>query len=152
MKPGDFIMAIAPAARESMLKTRIPASFVIAQAALESGWGSHAPGMNLFGVKADKSWHGATITLPTREFIKGKWVVVSAIWRKYNDWLECIDDHAQFFLTNHRYQYAFIGLLTGEQFAKSIAAAGYATDPKYADKLIAVMRSHDLSQYDEVTA
>jgi flagellum-specific peptidoglycan hydrolase FlgJ len=151
MTPEDFIAAIAPSAQSSALVTRIPASFVVAQGALESAWGISQlaqQGFNLFGVKADASWIGDTIAMSTREFINGKSVVVPALWRKYTSWLDCLNDHAAFLRNNHRYQSAFSGIQTGESFARAIAAAGYATDPLYAGKLIGIIRSHNLASLD----
>lgn len=151
MKPDDFIAEIAPAAQASMLTSNIPASFTIAQAALESGWGSSQlaqKGFNLFGVKADKSWEGEILELPTREFLKGTWVTVLAPWRKYEDWLGAIEDHAAFLLNNPRYKSAFVGDRDGESFAHAVAAAGYATDPAYAQKVIDTMRAHQMHRFD----
>jgi flagellum-specific peptidoglycan hydrolase FlgJ len=150
MTPVEFIKTISDAARASMAKTKIPASFTIAEGALESGWAKSAlvvQARNLFGVKADPAWHGEVLTMDTPEFLKGQWVTVSAKWRKYADWQACMDDHAQFLLTNRRYAHA-LTCKDGESFAQAVAAAGYATDPKYADKLISVMRTHDLAQFD----
>jgi flagellum-specific peptidoglycan hydrolase FlgJ len=150
MQPNDFIAAIAPAARKSMAITHIPASFVVAQGALESGWGTSAlskQGFNLFGVKADASWHGDTLMMDTREYLKGQWVTVPAKWRKYADWQACIDDHAAFLLNNPRYQPAF-AYTSGSTFAFAIAAAGYATDPQYAQKVVSIIKAHNLSTID----
>jgi flagellum-specific peptidoglycan hydrolase FlgJ len=150
MTPDAFIAQIGPAAQDSMRTTNVPASFVIAEGALESGWGTSdlcTQARNIFGVKADASWHGPTCTMQTREFFHGQWVMVPATWRAYGDWGGCIADHAAFFLTNPRYAAAF-ETLDGESFARAVAAAGYATDPAYADKLIAIMRAHSLAQWD----
>ena len=150
MKPDDFIAAIAPAAKASAATTKIPASFTVAEAALESGWGSSqlaAQGFNLFGVKADHAWAGETLTMRTREFLDGQWVLVPALWRKYADWLGAIQDHAAFLLHNPRYKLAF-DHADGEGFARAVAAAGYATDPDYAAKVCSVIRSHDLTALD----
>ena len=151
MKAEEFISAIAPSAKKSMEKTGIPASFVIAEGALESAWGTSGlavQGKNLFGVKADKSWTGEILTMNTREFIKGKWVLVPAYWRKYATWDECIDDHAAFFMQNRRYKPALAVEKDGEAFARAVAAAGYATDPEYANKVIAIMQGHELVKFD----
>lgn len=159
MTPQEFMDALAPAARQSMAATGIPASFTLAEAALESGWGVSQLALqarNLFGVKADASWRGATLSLPTREHLHGAWVFVPALWRKYPDWQGCFTDHAAFLTDNPRYHAAFAlpqlgpddSQPWGEAFAEAVAAAGYATDPDYAAKLIAVMREHDLAQYD----
>ena len=146
----DFIAKITPAAKATQARTGIPASFTVAQAALESNWGRSwlaVDACNLFGVKADSSWTGDVFLLPTTEYVSGKPVTVDARWRKYAGWQECLDDHAKFLLENHRYQAAF-QTTTGEDFAKAVAAAGYATDPVYADKLISVMRAHNLAALD----
>lgn len=151
MKPDEFIKAISPSAQASAAKTKIPASFTIAEAALESGWGTSqlaAQGFNLFGVKADKAWKGDTLTMRTREFLKGEWVIVPALWRKYADWLGCIEDHAAFLLANPRYKAAFALCGDVHAFTAAIAAAGYATDPHYADKIMAVIHSHNLVVLD----
>lgn len=152
MTPADFIAAISPAARASMTKSHIPASLVIAQGALESSWGRSAlavDAFNLFGVKADPSWKGETVQMPTREFTNGHWVTVPAKWRKYPDWLACIDDHAAFLRYNPRYHPAFEHCGDVEAFTRAIAKAGYATDPTYADKIISIIHGHSLTKFDQ---
>lgn len=151
MTPKDFIAAISPAAIESAKITGIPASFTIAQAALESSWGSSElakQAFNLFGVKASAGWAGNVLIMPTKEFIGGKWITVNATWRKYPGWLASINDHAKFFAVNPRYRLAMTGKRTGDDFARQIAAAGYASDPRYSEKVIAVIRQHKLDALD----
>jgi len=151
MTPADFIAKIAAAARASAKATGIPASFTIAQAALESGWGNSkttAAANNLFNIKADASWKGASWSMASMEHVNGKDVVQPALWRVYPDWQACLDDRAKFFSTNKRYAGCFKAV-GGEAWARAVAAAGYATDPQYADKLIATMRSHNLQQFDQ---
>ncbi len=152
MTPEEFITAVAPAAQASMHATQIPASFVIADGALESGWGEHCPGFNIFGVKADPSWHGAVTVQRTREFIDGKPEIIEARFRAYPDWLGSISDHAQFLLTNPRYEDAFSYTGDPEAFARAVAAAGYATDPAYAGKIISIIRQHNLTAFDKEAA
>ena len=133
-----------------MLETKIPASFVVADAALESGWGKSllsVKGFNLFGVKADQSWAGETLAMQTREYVNGQWVIVPALWRKYPDWLGSISDHAKFLLTNPRYKSCFASK-TGVAFALAVQVAGYATDPDYASKLVSIIGQHNLSTLD----
>ena len=152
MTPQDFINLIGSAAQASAFKTQVPASFTVAEAALESGWGSSqlaTEGMNLFGVKADPSWQGDVLTLNTREYLHGQWVIVQAKWRKYPNWQSCMDDHAAFLHQNGRYADCFDCTL-GDDFAKSVAKAGYATDPDYANKLIAIIDRHNLLSLDGV--
>ncbi len=147
MTPDEFIKAIGPAAQASAEKTRIPASFTVAEGALESGWGNHAPGMNLFGVKADPAWHGPVTVQRTREVIHGQSVMIEAKFRAYTNWLGCIEDHAVFLLTNPRYKSAFRHN-DGPSFAKAVAAAGYATDPEYAVKICGIIKQHNLGILD----
>ena len=150
MNPSEFIMHLTNPALESHRKTGVPASITIAQAALESGWGESGlarAGNNLFGIKADSRWRGETLTLNTREFIKGQWMVVPAKWRKYASWQASIDDHAAFLKLNSRYKACFL-CTTAAAFAMALAQAGYATDPDYANKLIALMSKHQLQSFD----
>jgi flagellum-specific peptidoglycan hydrolase FlgJ len=150
MTPDAFIAAVGPAARASAAISKIPASFTVAEGALESGWGGSqlcTQAFNLFGVKADPSWTGPIFVLPTREYLDGQWVMVQAKWRKYSDWLGSIRDHAEFLLTNPRYRGAF-AYTSGATFAMAIAAAGYATDPDYASKIVSIIKAHNLSTLD----
>jgi flagellar protein FlgJ len=151
MLPNDFISAVAPAAQQCMRQSKVFASVTLAQAILESGWGSSGlaqKGFNLFGIKAIGGWTGPTISMPTREVVNGQSITVQAAFRKYPNWLGSIQDHAAFLTGNPRYAAAFKAA-NGEAFATAIAAAGYATDPNYANSLIALMRQHNLAQYDQ---
>ena len=150
MKPDEFIAQIVPGAQECMRVTKIPASVTIAQAALESGWGTKAPGNNLFGIKADKSWTGPVVEFKTHEVVKGKSVPVTAKFRAYATWSECLVDRGKFLLTNKRYAPAFLHSDNAEQFTLAIAAAGYATDPNYAAKVIATIRARKLADFDKL--
>ncbi len=152
MDAQAFIDLIGPAAQASAKDSGVPASFTVAEAALESGWGASQlaqEGKNLFGVKADPSWQGDVLTLNTREFLHGTWVMVPARWRKYADWQDCMDDHAAFLHQNRRYVPCF-ECTTGEAFATAVAQAGYATDPGYAAKVISIIRQHRLADLDGV--
>lgn len=151
MKPDQFLDMLLPAAQACQAAHGIPASFTLAQAALESEWGASKlanSGCNLFGVKADPSWKGATTVINTREFVNKQPVMVPALWRCYPDWNACIEDRAQFFIKNKRYAACFKET-TGEGWARAVAAAGYATDPDYADKVIGVMRGRNLQRFDQ---
>ena len=150
MKPIDFINAIKDDAMVSSAQTKVYASFSIAEAALESAWGESrlaTQGHNLFGVKADKAWTGNTISFRTREYLNKQWGFVNALWRKYPSWLGSFNDHAEFLHHNKRYAKAFT---TGsvEEFTIAISNAGYATDPLYASKIIAMIKQHNLKQFD----
>ncbi len=152
MTPEQFIATLAPAAQAAMQKTRIPASFIIAQAALESAWGESrltVAANNLFGIKADSGWHGSSYRIQTREYVDGHPVLVEAWFRSYPDWQTSIDDHARF-LQDPRYVQAF-NTRNGIEFGYAIAAAGYATDPLYGQKLAEIIETHHLLAYDEST-
>ncbi|QCP50141.1 mannosyl-glycoprotein endo-beta-N-acetylglucosamidase [Trinickia violacea] len=147
MTPQQFIAAIAPAARACARTARVPASVTVAQAALESGWGLHAPGLNLFGIKADRFWHGPFTTQLTHEVTDGRVVQVTARFRAYENWLGSIDDHAAFLIRNPRYKPAF-ACTNGPAFATAIARCGYSTAPTYAAMVIAIIRAHHLTLLD----
>ncbi|MGA7781164.1 MAG: glucosaminidase domain-containing protein [Paraburkholderia sp.] len=147
MTPQAFVSALSGPAQTSMATTKIPASFTVAEAALESGWGVDCPGFNLFGIKADPSWTGPVTTQQTHEVVDGQTITITANFRAYPDWLASLNDHAQFLLDNPRYQPAF-AYTTGALFAQAVAAAGYATDPLYAQKIISIIRAHGLSTLD----
>ncbi len=152
MSPSEFLDAIVPAARASHKLTGIPASFTLAQAALESGWGASKlskQGCNLFGVKADKSWKGPVLMMQTREVLNGKSVMVVARWRLYATWAECLADRVEFFKRNPRYKACFKET-TGAGWCRAVAAAGYATDPHYADKLLAMIAGRNLTRFDKL--
>lgn len=149
MPPSAFIGMLAQAAQDCQRKTGIPASITLAQAALESSWGERAIGNNLFGIKADKSWPGPTVTFGTHEHLNGKDVAMPDKFRRYASYAESMVDHAQFLLKNPRYAACFKEM-TGTGWARALQAAGYATDPDYAKKLIDIMRGRNLAFYDEV--
>jgi flagellar protein FlgJ len=152
MTPTEFLDQIAPAARASHLASGIPASFTLAQAALESSWGASklaSAAHNLFGVKADKGWKGPTLAMPTAEYENGQRVMVTALWRLYPTWDACLADRVEFFKRNKRYAACFKET-TGEGWCRAVAAAGYATDPQYAEKLMGVIRGRNLTRFDEV--
>ncbi len=82
------------------------------------------------------------------ELVRYKDVLQAANWRMYPDWQACMDDRSKFFSANPRYAACFKAI-GGEAWARAVQAAGYATDPAYADKIIAVMHAHGLSQFDK---
>lgn len=152
MSPSEFLDQVVPAARACHRATGIPASFTLAQAALESAWGASQlakRGFNLFGVKADAAWQGPTISMDTAEVYNGKRVMVPARWRQYPSWIACLTDRALFFRKNHRYADCFKET-TGEGWCRTVAAAGYATDPNYANKIIGIIRGRNLTRFDNL--
>lgn len=148
----SFINSLIRGAQEAMKTFGVPASVTIAQAILESAWGKSAltrTANNLFGIKADASWHGDKVNMPTTEYVHGNPVKVNAYFRKYNSLAESIQDHARFLKENHRYASAF-ECSSGIEFSSAIAKCGYATDTHYAKLLISLINQYDLDQYDHV--
>jgi flagellar rod assembly protein/muramidase FlgJ len=150
MPPSAFIGMLAGAAQACQRKTGIPASITLAQAALESAWGAHALGNNLFGIKADKSWTGPTVDIATHEFIKGERAAMTDKFRRYDSFADSMVDHGLFLLKNPRYAACFKET-TGMGWARALQAAGYATDPDYAKKLQDTIRARNLQFYDQLT-
>ncbi|GAA0134097.1 hypothetical protein YSY43_09370 [Paenibacillus sp. YSY-4.3] len=146
MNPDEFIAKITPAAVRDWRDNGVSAALTIAQAILESNWGTSAlanRANNLFGMKGTGS--AGSITLPTTEYRGGASYTVQAAFRKYKSWEESIADHTQLLL-NKRYGQVLHRL--GREAARNVAAAGYATDPNYANKLIALMDKYDLYRYE----
>jgi LysM repeat protein len=150
----QFIGSIAEAAVESADRTGVPASVTIAQAILESYWGSSRlahDANNYFGIKAQtRGGSAGSITLDVWEVIGGRNVVESQAFRAYNTIAESFVDHGQFFLENPRYASAMAVKGDARQFAVQINRDGYATDPAYASKLIGLMDRYNLYRYDDV--
>ena len=120
-------------------KTVLP-SVVLAQGALESGW--RETSKTLFGIK------GSGQTLLTQEFINGKYVTVSANFKTYSNLTEAV---IQYYELMNKSRYAAVkDLKTAEEQIKFIHKAGYATDPNYTDKIIKIIESNNLTQYDNV--
>ncbi len=146
-KPEDFVSAVWSHAKEAAKLTGIPEHFMIAQAALESGWGKHeirhadnSPSFNLFGIKAGKSWDGAVVEVVTTEYVNGVAEKMSEKFRAYNSYAESFQDYANLLSSNPRYQ-AVLESQDASGFAYGLQRAGYATDPMYADKLIRIINS-----------
>lgn len=145
-KAEGFIGRIGQAARVASESTGVPQALILAQAALESGWGRReivgrdgAPSFNLFGIKADRSWRGPVAEAATTEFIDGAMRRVTGKFRAYGSYEEAFADYAKFLTRNPRYA----GVLSAEgpqQAAQALQRAGYATDPEYASKLIRLMK------------
>lgn len=150
MPPSAFLGMLAGAAQECQRRTGIPASITLAQAALESAWGSRAPGNNLFGIKAGANWTGPVVNFATHEHLAGKDIALTDKFRAYTSFAESMVDHARFLRANPRYAACFRET-TGMGWASALAAAGYATDPDYAKKLQDTIRARNLQFYDQVT-
>jgi flagellum-specific peptidoglycan hydrolase FlgJ len=148
-----FIFKVVPGAQQSQRATGVPTSVTIAQAILESEWGRSylaREANNLFGVKAlTKPGPAGVVTIDAWEVENGVNVTRKGEpFRKYNSVAESIADHGMFFIENRRYREALLAKDDPKEFARRIAAAGYATDPGYAPKLIGLMDRYDLYRWD----
>ena len=144
----DFLRVHQQSARAAEEQTGIPATFMVAQAAHESGWGKHeirnadgTSSFNLFGIKAGASWKGKTAQVTTTEFVNGQPQKVVAKFRAYASYEESFRDYAQLMKNNPRYTNVVSAGNNAEGFAKGLQRAGYATDPAYAEKLTRVINT-----------
>lgn len=146
----DFINFISPAAVKVMHEKQILASITIAQAALESGWGTTELASkynNYFGHKAFNDWSGPTVELPTKECDRGGCYSTVAKWRVYDSPYQSINAHGLWYHNNGRYK-AVIGEKDYVKAIKIIHEAGYATDPLYQQKVINIIKTYNLNKFD----
>ncbi len=137
----EFVDRLWSHASEASRTTGIPAHFMIAQAALETGWGRaelrHADGSpthNLFGIKAGRNWQGAVAEATTTEYVNGVEQKKVERFRAYSSYAEAFRDYASLLGTSPRYA-AVLNAQDAAGFARGLQQAGYATDPMYAAKL-----------------
>ncbi len=143
-----FVQQHNDAAKQAEAATGIPATFMVSQAALETGWGrkeiKHAdgtPSFNLFGIKAGAHYKGPVAEVTTTEYINGKAQKVVAKFRAYSSYAELFADYAKLMKDSPRYQQVVAQGNTATGFAQGLQKAGYATDPAYADKLTRVINT-----------
>lgn len=143
-----FVQRHDVAAREAERTSGIPAAFMIAQAAHESGWGQHeirhadgTPAHNLFGIKAGALWKGPVAEVVTTEYVDGKPQRMTQRFRAYASYAESFADYAALMKTQPRYQAVLDAGSDARAFAQGLQRAGYATDPRYADKLAGVIQT-----------
>jgi len=144
--PAGFVKTLLPLARKAASELNVPAEAIVAQSALETGWGRHMlhtrdgqPAWNLFGIKADARWDGErvnSLTLEVRDGIARREV---ASFRAYGSAAEAVEDYVRFLAEQPRYA-EVSGQQNPESFAAALQRAGYATDPDYAAKIERVAR------------
>lgn len=140
MTSDEFIKTAYPAALTVQQKYNLPALALIAQSALETGWGSTIKGNMYFGIKAGANWTGKKQLLWTHEYIDGVYTKIQAWFRAYDNATESFMDYAQFMMSNPRYATA-IQQTDSTNYINEVAKAGYATDPSYAEKIIEIIQS-----------
>ena len=150
--PEEFVEKIWPIAKEFSDKKGINPQAIIAQAALETGWGKHIihqssgdSSHNLFGIKADSRWKGDVAKVDTLEFRDGIAKKERAPFRVYESYEDSIKDYLEFVHSNARYKDAVTAGQDIDHYTKELQRAGYATDPKYAQKIQRIAKGHLLN-------
>ncbi|MCG6117727.1 MAG: flagellar assembly peptidoglycan hydrolase FlgJ [Aquimonas sp.] len=151
--PEDFVRKVWPYAERAAEALGVDPRMLVAQAALETGWGRHVPaatdgrsGHNLFGIKAGRSWGGERGSHLTREFVDGRMQVERAEFRRYDSVAQSFQDYVGLLRGSARYAPALAVAGDSRAFAQALQNAGYATDPAYADKLTAIAHGPRLNR------
>jgi flagellar protein FlgJ len=146
--PAEFVKSLWPLAQHTGKVLGVAPQAILAQAALETGWGQAimqrpdgSSTHNLFGIKADSRWQGERVVMPTLEYTHGKAGKRNELFRSYDSYAASFADYANFLRSNPRYSQV---LLSGENpalFTQALQAAGYATDPDYSLKINNIINS-----------
>jgi len=154
--PEAFIETLYPAAQKVAKEMGVSPQAIVSQAALETGWGKFVihgensqgeqeNSFNFFGIKADSRWSGEKVSVTTHEYRDGQRVTEKADFRSYPSIEAGLKDYADF-LQAQRYEKAMAAGTDIEQYAKELQQAGYATDPKYAQKITRIANSELMQQ------
>lgn len=142
--PEEFLAYLKPYADQAAETLGMDTDVLLAQSALETGWGKHVPrradggsSFNLFGIKADRSWEGDKVAVGTLEYRNGVTQREQAKFRAYASPAESFVDYVAFLRRNPRYRSA-LASTNGEDFIRGLQKAGYATDPRYAAKILGI--------------
>jgi flagellar protein FlgJ len=148
-----FIRDLWPHAQKSAKELGVNADVLIAQAALETGWGRKmihdqqgGNAFNLFGIKAGKDWQGGQAVVSTIEYRDGIAQREVAAFRSYASLQQSMDDYVAFLKQNPRYRPALEEAGNSQEFLQQLQRAGYATDPAYADKISDIMKRETFSK------
>lgn len=146
--PDDFVQTLLPKIKQFAAQLNLDPKAMLAQAAIETGWGQHmihnAKGQNshnLFGIKAHKGWHGDKAPVNTLEYTNGVAKSEKANFRAYGSFEQSMQDYVSFIQQNPRYRQAIQNTQHPEAYFRALQEAGYATDPDYADKVLSVLSS-----------
>lgn len=155
--PQEFVATMLPMAQAAAEKIGVDPRYLVAQAALETGWGKSIirtrdgnSSHNLFGIKSHGSWEGESARVLTTEYKGGKAVKEAASFRAYDSYAQSFEDYVSFLQNNGRYEKALSSTENPERFVKELQQAGYATDPQYARKISQIARK--MQTYQAVAA
>ncbi len=145
--PEDFVRTLRPHAEAAARRIGVAPEVLLAQAALETGWGraisTHADGrssFNVFNIKAGDDWRGARVSVRTLEFRDGALRPEQARFRAYDSFADSFDDYVDLIWNSPRYQQALVVADEAEAYMAALSEAGYATDPDYAAKVMDILR------------
>jgi len=138
---SDFIRQVGPLLREAGQQLGVSPRILLAQAALETGWGRSVVGNNLFGIKAGPSWSGASVAAATHEYENGRLVAIRDNFRAYPDYRASVEDFVSLVKNSSRYRSALGAGEDAGAYAQALLAGGWATDIDYVRKLQAVAGS-----------
>ncbi|QXH45495.1 flagellar assembly peptidoglycan hydrolase FlgJ [Pseudomonas xanthosomatis] len=143
----EFVATMLPMAEQAAKRIGVDPRYLVAQAALETGWGKSvmrnsdgSSSHNLFGIKATGNWQGGEARAITSEFRDGQFVKETAAFRSYDSYQDSFHDLVSLLQNNSRYQEAVKSADKPEQFVRELQKAGYATDPNYASKISQIAR------------
>lgn len=149
----QFIERLVPHAQELQDGYGVIPSIILGQAILESNWGKSTLASkynNLFGIKAYGDQK--KVSLETKEFVNEEWITIQGDFKVYDSWEQSMDDHTQLFVQGVDWNPALyekvITATNYQEAAQALQDAGYATDPGYAQKIIQVIETYQLNQYD----
>ena len=149
--PLEFVHRVMPTIRRAAAALGVNPLGMLAQAALETGWGQRMPrtadgssSLNIFGIKAGEEWTGARATADTVEFSNGVATPRRTAFRAYGSIEESVGDFANLLKTSPRYRDAIAAGGDAQAYIHSIGKSGYATDPEYANKLNQILNSGTL--------
>ncbi|MDD0988845.1 flagellar assembly peptidoglycan hydrolase FlgJ [Pseudomonas shahriarae] len=144
----EFVATMLPMAKQAAERIGIDPRYLVAQAALETGWGKSvmrqqdgSSSHNLFGIKAGQSWQGAQARAITSEFRNGEMVKETAQFRSYDSYQDSFHDLVTLLQSNERYKEVLKSADNPEQFVRELQKAGYATDPAYASKISQIAKT-----------
>lgn len=151
--PQEFVQQLLPIAEKVASALGVNPKIMVAQAALETGWGKHVieqadgdSSYNFFGIKSDQRWQGPSATTLTHEYVAGHRIAVKAPFRVYASAEASFNDYVSFIKESDRYQPALAKAGDDASYLQALQQAGYATDPNYATKILRIAHGEWLAQ------
>ncbi len=150
----EFVSTLKPHIEQAASELGVSPQVLLAQAALETGWGQHMPvgsdgraSYNLFGIKADTSWKGAVAVGQTQEYDGQRMVSTEDGFRRYDSYAQSVRDYVDFIRSQPRYAAALNHGGDDKNFVQGLKSGGYATDPQYVEKVFDVARGDTLRHH-----